>query len=417
MNVKSTTTVIIGGGHSGLAMSASLSRLGIDHAILERGEVANTWKTERWDSLRLLTPNWQCRLPGYAYDGDDPDGFMTMPSLISFMDSYASMSSAPIETHTEVLRVSQADNDFEVQTRHTIWRCKTVVLANGNFSVPRLPAMSSHLPKSVNTLHARYYHNPSQLADGPVLVVGASASGLQLANEIHNSGRTVTLAAGEHVRLPRKWRGKDILWWMDTLGRSDEDFQSIDDIQRARKVPSPQLVGTVDGSSLDLNSLTDMDVRLTGRLMLLRDNKLQFSGSLPNHCKLADLKMNRFLNAIDEWIAEHACSEEFPSESRPTCTRVASVPLTEIDLREFSTILWATGYQPDYRFLDVPVLDGRGRLRHEGGVVCVPGLYAMGLPFMRKRKSTFIHGAEDDARDLSLHISDYLAGPRQRMAS
>ena len=223
----------------------------------------------------------------------------------------------------------------------------------------------------------------------------------------------MTLAVGEHVRMPRTYRGKDILWWMDRTGLHDERYDEVDDIVRARRVPAPQLVGTPDRTTLDLNALTDEGVRLVGRLVGFADGKAQFSGSLRNKCNLADLKLGRLLDTIDEWIAEHGRDEEVVVEPahRFAPTRVEESPPLVLDLaREgIGTVIWATGYEPDHSWLDVPVLDHRGRLRHDGGVVSgSPGLYRIGLNFLRRRKSSFIHGAGDDARDLVDHLAAHI---------
>jgi putative flavoprotein involved in K+ transport len=379
--------------------------------------VGNSWRRERWDSLRLLTPNWQARLPGFRYPGTDPDGYMSMPEVIDFIDAYADTLSAPIETGTAVTSVRPQDDGYRVVTDRGDWRCRAVVLASGAFNVPLVPALSQAVPRSVAMVTSASYRNPAELEDGGVLVVGASATGLQLADEIHRSGRPVTLAAGGHVRMPRVYRGRDIQWWMDAAGLLDERYDEVDDIVRARRVPSPQLVGTPERSTLDLNSLTDRGVRLVGRLTGIRDGVAQFSGSLRNVCQLADLKMNRLLAGIDEWATRSGLADEVPEPERHAPTRVDDSPRLGLDLAsgEIDTIVWATGYRPDYSWLDVPVLDRRGRIRHDGGVVDAPGMYVLGLPYLRRRKSSFIHGAEDDARDLSAHLARHLdrlcAGP------
>jgi putative flavoprotein involved in K+ transport len=238
-------------------MSRCLADRSIDHVVLERGEVANTWKTERWDSLRLLTPNWQSRLPGYGYEGDDPDGFRTMPETIGFIERYAEVISAPVQTGTTVTSVRGTDDGYIVATDQGDWRCRTVVIASGAFAIPRIPAVAEAVPSSIAMLTPKEYRNPEQLASGGVLVVGASASGTQIAAEIHRSGRPVTLALGEHVRVPRVYRGKDIKWWMDRAGVLDEFYTDVDNVDRVRNVPSLQLTGSDDRHTLDLNSLTD----------------------------------------------------------------------------------------------------------------------------------------------------------------
>jgi len=409
------TTAIVGAGHAGLAMSACLAERGIDHVVLERGEVANSWRTERWDSLRLLTPNWQSRLPGYVYDGGDPDSFRTTPETIRFLDSYAHTISAPVHTHTRVTSLSRSDAGFQLVTTEGEWRCRTVVLASGACNIPRRPACADAVPPSIRTLTAMQYRNPAQIEPGGVLIVGASATGTQLAEELHRAGHEVTLSVGEHIRAPRLYRGRDIQWWMDRAGVMNERYDEVDDINRARRVPSLQLTGTLERTTLDLNALTAHGVKLTGSLATIRDGKAQFSGSLANQCALSDLKLGRLLDTIDQWASLSGLDAEVPPAYRLEPTRVPDVPPLSLDLNsgEIGTIIWAAGFRPDYSWLHLPVLDRKGLIRHDGGVVTdSPGLYLMGMPFLRRRKSALIDGAGDDARDLSAHLTAYLARPK-----
>ena len=408
--------IIIGAGHGGLAISHCLTERSIDHLVLERGDVANSWRHERWDSLTLLTPNWQSRLPGFTYSGNDADGYMTMPQVIDFIDQYAKASEVPIQTRTTVTSVQRDREQYRVTTDKGVWRSRTVVLASGACNLPVIPSVGDAVPADIATVTPHHYRNPDQLEQGGVLVVGASATGLQLADEIHRSGRPVTIAVGEHVRLPRVYRGLDIQWWMDAAGVLDESYDEVDDIVRARNLPSPQLVGSRDKPILDLNSMTAMGVNLIGRLMGIRDGIAQFSGSLRNVCALADLKMGRLLDTIDEWAVDSPRASSFDPPQRFERTRVDESPRLSIDLNggEISTIVWATGFHPDYSWLDVPVLDRKGKIRHDGGVVESPGLYVIGLPFLRRRKSSFIHGTEDDARHVTGHLAKLLEDQSRR---
>jgi putative flavoprotein involved in K+ transport len=403
------TAVVIGGGHSGLAMSKCLTDRSIDHVVIERGEVAQSWKTQRWDSLRLLTPNWLTRLPGREYDGENPDEFMAMPELIDFIEDYSAAIAAPVQCGTTVTSVSRDENGYQVVTDQGTWACKTVVLASGACNVASIPELAAALPSSVNSVTPLEYRNTGQLADGGVLVVGASATGAQLADEIHRSGRPVTISVGEHVRMPRTYRGRDVQWWMDGAGLLDETLDDVDDIMRARHVPSPQLVGTPERASVDLNTLVESGIELRGRLGGIRDGVAQFSGGFRNHCMLADLKMNRLLNTFDEWADESKCDDVADSH-RFEPTRIDTEPPLEMDLKHghIKTVVWATGFRPDHSWLDVPVFDRKGRIEHDGGVVDSPGMYILGMPFLRRRKSSFIHGAGDDANDLSDHLAGYL---------
>jgi putative flavoprotein involved in K+ transport len=411
-----TTTVVIGAGHAGLAMSKCLTDRSIDHVVLERGEVANSWKTERWDSLRLLTPNWQSRLPGFGYQGDDPDGFRTMAETTAFLERYAAVVSAPVHAHTEVLAVRRVEGGYLVATTRGEWRCRTVVLATGACSLANVPAAAADLPPSITTLTPLEYRNPDQLEPGGVLVVGASASGTQIAEEIHRSGRPVTLSVGEHVRVPRHYRGRDIQRWMDAVGVLDEFYTEVDNIDRVRGLPSLQLAGSDDNHTLDLNALTDLDIKLVGRLAGISNGRAYFSGSLRNLCQIADLKMSRLLDRIDQWSAENLDSGDLPPPRRFEPTRVEERPPVALDLAGggIRTIVWATGFRPDHSCLELPVFDRKGRLRHEGGVVASPGMYVIGMPFLRRRKSTLIDGAGDDARDLSAHLAASLDGRAPR---
>jgi putative flavoprotein involved in K+ transport len=392
-------------------MSRCLTELSIDHVLLERGEVASSWRTERWDSLRLLTPNWQNRLPGYQYAGNDPEGFMTMPEVVEYISGYAGVISAPVETGTEVVSVRASEDGFVVVTDNGEWRARTVVLASGPYSVADVPPFAAALPEKVASLTPDQYRNPDQLDAGGVLVVGAAATGVQLADEIHRSGRPVTLAVGNHVRLPRVYRGLDIMWWLDTAGILEERYDEVDDIVRARNLASFQLVGSPQRTTIDLNALQGIGVRTVGRLMnVTNEGVAQFSGSLPNVCSLADLKLNRLLDTLDEWAAGSGFGRESEPPRRPAPTTVAESPPLGLSLssRDITTVIWASGYRPSYPWLHVPVLDAKGRVRHNGGVTTVPGLYLIGAPFLRRRKSSFIDGAGDDARDLSAHLRRYL---------
>lgn len=403
--------LVIGGGHSGLAMSHFLAASSVDHVVLERGEVANSWRRERWDSLRLLTPNWLTRLPGYGYAGNAPDGFMSCDEVVDFIDRYAAQTSPPMRTHTSVSAIVPEDGGYRVDTDRDTWRSRTVVIASGGFNVPVVPAaLATEMPRSVATYTTQDYRNPDQLEDGGVLVIGASASGLQIAHEIQRSGRPVTLAVGEHVRMLRSYRGRDIQWWMNVAGVLDQAYEQVDDIVRARRVPSPQLVGSAEHPALDLNLLRQLGTRIVGRLVGVDDGRAQFAGSLHNLCAMADLKLRRLLDTFDAWSAERGIDSALDAPMRPPPTVVDGEPCLTLDFakRGIRSCIWATGMRPDHSYVRLPVFDRKGAIRHDGGVVHAPGVYVMGLPFLRRRKSTYIHGAEDDARELCAHILAYL---------
>jgi putative flavoprotein involved in K+ transport len=376
--------------------------------------VANSWRRERWDSLRLLTPNWQSRLPGVRYEGPDPDGYMTTGEVIGLIERFATVSSAPVRTGTNVTSVRRTDDGYHVRTDHGEIRCRTVVIASGACNRPVVPDLAEAVPESVVQVTPFDYHGPAQLPDGGVLVVGASATGVQLAAELRRSGRPVVLSVGEHVRLPRLYRGRDVLWWMDASGVWDQRHDEVEDLARARRLPSPQLVGSPERRTLDLNALTAAGVEPVGRWTTVRDGRALFSGGLRNVFALADLKMRRLLDTFDEWARLHGLDAEADPPETFAPTHAPESPRWQLDLRsgEIRSVVWATGFRPDYGWLDVPVVDAKGRLRHEGGVADSPGLYALGLPVLRRRKSTYIHGIEDDAREVIDHLAEYLAARR-----
>jgi len=379
--------------------------------VLERGEVANSWRRERWDSLRLLTPNWQSRLPGLRYEGPDPDGYMTAGEVTEFIERFAKVSGAPVRTGVNVTSVRRAGDGYQVTASGGEIHARTVVIASGACNEPSVPRFSDAVPASVAQVTPFGYRDPAQLPDGGVLVVGASATGVQLAAELRRSGRPVTLSVGEHVRLPRTYRGRDVLWWMETSGLWDQRYDEVEDLTRARRLPSPQLVGTPERATLDLNALSAMGVELLGRWAAVRDGRALFSGGLRNVFSLADLKMERLLDTFDEWAKTEGLEAEAGPPERFVPTRVPESARLQLDLRsgEIRSIVWATGFRPDYGWLHVPVVDAKGQLRHEGGAVDSPGLYALGLPVLRRRKSTFICGIEDDAREVIGQLARFLA--------
>ena len=383
--------------------------------MLERGEVANSWRRERWDSLRLLTPSWLSRLPGLRYDGPDPDGYMTVPEVTEFIERFAKVSAAPVRTGVNVTSVRRADGGYQVMTSHGPLHARAVVIASGAYNRPAVPPISAGVPRSVEQLTPMRYRGPAGLPDGGVLVVGASATGVQLAAELRRSGRPVTLSVGEHVRLPRTYRGRDVLWWMDASGVWDQRYDELEDLARARRLPSPQLVGTPERATLDLNALTGLGVELVGRWAAVRDGRALFSGGLRNVFSLADLKMERLLRTFDEWAtaAGHDAAARPPGRFPPTQVPASARLQLDLGSGEIRAVVWATGFRPDYSWLDVPVIDGKGRLQHDGGVVAgSPGLYALGLPVLRRRRSSFICGIEDDAREVIGHLARYLAARR-----
>jgi putative flavoprotein involved in K+ transport len=403
VGTRTTTVVVVGAGPAGLATSRGLTERGIDHVVLERGQVAHSWRTERWDSLRLLTPSWMNALPGQDDVGDDPDGYLAAAELVVRLDRYRHEIEAPVVEHTAVTAVRPTSSGFALDTDDGPWRGRAVVIASGAASTSRLPTVARALPPRIRQLHTLAYRSPSQIGAGGVLVVGASASGVQIADELQRAGRAVTLAVGDHVRFPRTYRGRDIYWWMHTIGVLDERHEAVADLERARRLPSAQLIGTPERRSLDLNTLHADGVEITGRLAGISAGRAQLSGSLPNLTASADLKLHRLLERIDRHVDEHGLPDVGPVD-RPDPIRLPPAA-TQIPLDRFETVLWATGYRPDHSFLDPALLDRRGGLRHDGGVADLPGLYVLGLPFTRRRSSGLIGGIGTDATELTARLA------------
>lgn len=399
-----TDTVIIGAGHAGLAMSRCLVDRAVPHVVLERGRVGERWRTARWHAFRLLTPNWLSRLPGWAYAGRDPDGFMSAGDFAGYLAGYADSFDAPVQSHTTVTRAEGAATGFTVTTDRGVWMARNVVIATGYHSCAHIPDLAAGLAPDVAQLTPAGYRSPSSLPDGAMLVVGASASGVQIAHELACAGRRVLLAVGNHTRLPRRYRDRDIMWWLERVGAFDRTIDQVPDPETATAEPSLQLIGTPDPRGVDLGVLREAGVRLAGRLCALNGTAAEFADDLAESVAVAQERLVRVLGEVDRYAAAGrvACTPPDP----PPVIEVPTSP-ARIDLRRagITGVVWATGYRPRYPWLQVPVLYPSGRIRHRRGVTEVPGLYAIGLRFQYRRYSTFIDGARHDAAYLADHIT------------
>jgi putative flavoprotein involved in K+ transport len=413
--MRHTEVVVVGGGQAGLAMSRSLADRGIAHVVLERGRVAERWRSERWDSLRLLTPRWQARLPGWAYRGARPDGFMSRLEVVEYLDRYARSFAAPVEAGVTVTAVDRGGAGFLVTTDRGAWSAAAVVVATGHCDLPFVPPVAAGLPREVAQVVPSRYRSPDRLAPGGVLVVGASATGVQLAAELQRSGRQVTLAVGRHVRMPRRYRGRDIQWWLDAVGILDERWDAVADLEAARRAPSLQLAGADDHRALDLDVLRGLGVRVAGRVAKVEGSRVVLADDLAATVAAADARLARLLRRIDAHAERSGPAAAPPEPIAPI--RAPRAP-TAIDLRAegIRTVLWATGYRRSYRWLRVPVLDPRGEIVHHGGVTPEPGLYVLGLQFLRHRNSSFLDGVGRDALALAVHLAEHLERRQPRAA-
>ena len=400
-------TVIIGAGQAGLALSRGLTAAGRTHVVLERGRVGERWRTERWESLRLLTPNWLNRLPG-AQALPDPDGFLGRLELVEHLEAYA--AGAPVHEHTTVLGVRRSRRGHLVETDAGEWHARNVVIATGDCDVPRVPALAADAPSFLDQLHATAYRRPAGLADGGVLVVGAGPSGQQIAAELRRAGRDVYLSAGRHARMPRTYRGRDVFAWLHATGQLDDHVDHVPDLSAARRAPSFPVSGARGGESLGLDGLAALGVVVAGRLEGFAGGQALFGGTLKHDVADTDRRLQRSLSLFDAYIS--LARVDAPAPDPPPPVAIGDGP-SRLDLRgRISTVLWATGYRRSYPWLDEPVLDANGELLHRQGVTAVPGLFALGLRFQRTRRSHFLGGVGDDAAQIARAIVARASGAR-----
>jgi putative flavoprotein involved in K+ transport len=401
-------TVVIGAGHAGLAVSRLLTAAGLEHVVLDRGRVGERWRSARWDSLHLLTPSWLNRLPGWQLPGD-PEGFLSSADFASQLERYAASFGAPVVTGTTVSCLTSAPaGQYDVRTDHGTWRARSVVLASGPHAVPVVPTAVENA--RVRVLTSSRYRNPRHLDRGGVLVVGASASGVQIADELARSGRDVVLAVGRHSRVPRRYRGMDLFWWLESTGRLARTIDEMSDPVAARLEPSLQLVGRSRSdevaSEVDLAALQRLGVRLTGRLESLDGRIAGFDDQLTAHTADADRRMHDLLDSIDRYVDRAGLTREVLAPVRPKEVAVAATP-TRLVLRAegIRTVVLATGYRPDASWIGLPITEADGTIRQTNGVTDAPGVYVVGQRFQRRRDSGFIGGARHDAQTVVHHLT------------
>jgi putative flavoprotein involved in K+ transport len=402
--MPTTNTVIVGAGQAGLTLSRYLTRAGHDHAVLDGGRIGERWRTERWESLALLTPNWLNRLHGGRAHGD-ADGYLQRDAFVDYLRSYARTNRAPVHEYAAVTRVAPSRAGFHVDTEAGRWHARNVVVATGDSAVPHLPAASASTPRFLHQLPASRYRNPAALPDGGVLIVGAGPSGQQIAAELRRAGRIVILAVGRHARMMRRYRGRDIFTWLKDLGDLDRTLDEVYDPIAAKLTPSFALTGANAGEHLDLAVLHRLGVTVTGRFERFEGRRAVFAADLQDSLADAERRMRRVLDKIDDHI------EQFrPRVWLRDSERLAAVDLPAgretIDLASagIATVIWATGYRREYPWLHVPVLDGEGEIVHLRGVTPINGVYVLGLKFQHRRSSHFIGGVGADAGFIAAHV-------------
>jgi putative flavoprotein involved in K+ transport len=399
--METTRAVVIGAGQAGLSMSRRLRDRGIEHVVLDRGGVGERWRSQRWDSFTLLSPNWQVRLPGHDYRGPDPEGFMTGAQIVAFLEAYA--RGAPVRTKVEVRAVTPAGHGWRVDTDQGVFGARHVVVATGDLDRPFVPELAAALPPDLVQLHACAYRNPQLLPDGAVLVVGSGPSGQQIADELARAGRSVHLAVGGHKALPRRYRGRDAFWWMERMGMLTRTVESLPRRRPGLRTPNSVLAGGVE--DLDLHRLARAGVALHGRLTAVAGAVVRFADDLAENTRAADLNAERFRALIDEYVARVglAVPEEDPPVRQPWTQSGGG----ELDLRaaDIGAVIWATGFRRDFSWVQAQVFDAAGEPVQRRGVTAADGLYFLGLRWMHTRASSFLSGVGSDAEYLADQIA------------
>jgi putative flavoprotein involved in K+ transport len=402
--VQTTDTLIIGGGQAGLSLSRHLTTTGHPHVVLERGRVGERWRSERWDSLALLTPNWLNRLDG-APAHAAPHGFLAKDDFVDYLGAYARGSGSAVREHVDVGSVEPwHGTGFHVRTDSGRWRARSVVIATGDAADPLLPRAAEEAPVGLRQLHSSGYRNPEQLPRGGVLVVGAGPSGQQIASELRRAGREVFLAVGSHARVPRRYRGRDIWYWIDRLGDLERTIEEMEDPVAARRAASFTLTGANGGEQLDLRVLQRRGVRILGRLQGFEGDRALAAPDLRASVDEAERRFRQMLARIDDHI------DGLPSPWPHDPDRFADIrippPSTEVDLARsgVSSVIWATGYRRRYPWLHASAFDDRGEIAHRHGVTSVRGLYVIGMKFQRRRGSHFIGRVGVDAALLARRL-------------
>jgi len=403
-------TVVVGAGQAGLATSRLLTQGGRDHVVLERGRIGERWRSERWDSLRLLTPNWMLSLPGSRYGGPDPDGFAPAATFLEMLEEYAAGFAAPVVEGTAVEEVcvsGRGPSRYTVTTDAGTWHTRHLVVASGPHGAPVIPAAlgSADLGPAA-LLTVRDYRSPSQVAPGSVLVVGASASGVQIAEELQRAGRQVTLAVGRHTRIPRQYRGFDIYWWLEATGRLALGLEDVRDREAARRDPSVQLIGrhhsARSASEVDLAALQRLGVRLAGRLVDVTGGVARFDDGLATRVRETDAAMHRLLDRLDLYAERVGLALEIWPPERPSPVPLPPQPPEKLDLgaESISTVVVAAGHRAHHPWLRLPILRSDGAIRQDDGVTAAPGVYTVGQRFQHSSASGMICGARSDAESV-----------------
>lgn len=403
------TAIVVGAGQAGLSMSHCLTRRGIDHVVLEKNRAGGEWRDRRWDSFCLVTPNWQCQLPGFAYQGNDPHGFMIREDIVAYLEDYVRSFAPPVREGVTAQRLkARQDGTFHLLTSHGEWTAEHVVVATGPYQVPLVPRLAERLPEHVTQVHSADYRNPARLPDGPVLVVGTGQSGCQIAEDLHLAGREVHLAVGGAPRVARRYRGRDVVDWLADMGYYRRSIDGFADAEAVRLRANHYVTGRDGGHDIDLRAFALEGMRLYGRLVDIRGGRLRFADDLARNLDNADGVSESIKDSIDQFVA--STGVDAPAEDRYAPVWQPAQPVFELAADDIAAVVWATGFGRDNRWIDVPVFDGKGYPVHLRGVTTRPGLYFLGLPWQWTWGSGRFCGVATDAEYLADRVETSRAG-------
>jgi putative flavoprotein involved in K+ transport len=400
--------VIVGGGQAGLSLSWYLGQAGISHIVLERAVAFHAWKNQRWDSFCLVTPNWQCKLPGYDYSGNDPHGFMVKSEIIDFVENYRTSFNPPLREGVEVTALSRAGEQFRLETTAGPLTAGAVCIATGGYHTPITPRMAERLPPRILQIHANQYRNPASLPPGAVLVVGTGQSGCQIAEDLHLAGRDVHLCVGAAPRVSRFYRGRDVVDWLHDMGHYDLAVTDHPMHEGAREKTNHYVTGRDGGRDIDLRKFATEGMYLHGHLAAVSGETINFLPDLQRNLDDADKVNNRIKDSIDSFIAQHNIGAPSHVRDAPLWQPPATDPPVNLAASNINAIIWCVGYTPDFSWINAPAFNGRGVPLHHRGVTSVPGLYFLGLPWLHTWGSGRFAAIARDAAYLSPHIIELL---------
>ncbi len=404
--------IIIGGGQAGLAMSYCLKERNIDHIVFEKHRIAHSWRSQRWDSFCLVTPNWQCQLPGFTYPGNDPHGFMHRDEIVQYIEAYAQSFEPPVQEGVSVAQVRKnpISDGFEVVTSSGEFTANQVVIATGGYHRPKIPAIAQRFPDHIRQIHASEYKNPDSLPDPAILVVGTGQSGCQIAEDLHLAGKQVHLCVGSAPRSPRQYRGKDVVDWLDQMGYYDLSIHEHPLKEQVRHKTNHYVTGRGGGREIDLRHFAQAGMQLYGRLQDIQENQLIFEPNLKQNLDQADAVSESIKQTIDTYIEQHQIAAPVEPPYQPVWEPPQEPRTLDFTAANIGTVIWAIGYDMDFRWVEIPVFDGKGYPGHDRGVTGVKGLYFLGLPWLYTWGSGRFSGIARDAR----YLADYVQANHRR---